>query len=320
MLASIIIPAHNSEKTISGCLNSLINQQTEKKFEIIIVDDGSIDSTAKEIKKIKNTKIKYLCQKNSGPAKARNLGAKKSNGNIILFIDSDCVAEKNWLEEMLKPFSDKNVAAVQGAYKTKQKEFAAQFSQIEIEERYERMEKAKKLDWVGSYSAAYRAEVFRKMNGFDESFPIASGEDPELSYKISEKGYKISLNSKAIVYHSHPKTLLQYLKTKFFRAYYRPRMYSKHKAKMISDSYTPQTLKLQILCFYALILGIVLIPFSGIWAYIVLSSILAHLLLGTNFFIFALKKNFLVAAASPTVLFLRSVVFGIGLVWGKLNG
>ncbi|MFA5358079.1 MAG: glycosyltransferase [archaeon] len=320
MFASIIIPAHNAEKTISGCLNSVLNQNSSKKFEIIVVDDGSTDGTAREIKKIKSGKIKYFFQKNSGPAKARNFGAKKAFGRIIIFIDSDCMAEKNWLEEMMAPFKKKDIAGVQGAYKTKQKEFMAKFSQIEIEERYERMKRAKEIDWIGSYSAAYDKKIFFEVGGFNESFPIASGEDPELSYRLQESGHKIFFNTEAIVYHSHQKTLADYLKTKFFRAYYRPQMYKNHKLKMISDSYTPQTLKLQIICFYAILASLALSVLNSLWFLIAVGILITHFLLGAKFFAFALKKNIKVAFASPLILFLRSGVFGLGLIWGKLNG
>ncbi|MBT4191965.1 MAG: glycosyltransferase family 2 protein, partial [Candidatus Diapherotrites archaeon] len=103
MDASVIIPTYNAEKIIKPVINALLSQQTKKTFEIIVVDDGSSDETAQEVKKIKSKKLVYLHQKNTGPAKARNAGAKCAKGKIILFIDSDCVAEKAWLTEMLKP-------------------------------------------------------------------------------------------------------------------------------------------------------------------------------------------------------------------------
>ena len=147
MKASIIIPAYNNEKTIQECLRAC-KQQTVKPLEIIVIDDGSTDRTM-ELAKSENVIV--FSQKNSGPAKARNLGAEKSKGDILIFTDSDCVPEKNWLKEMLSPFKDKEVVGVQGAYKSKQKSIIAKFNQLEIEERYERMKKSKEIDWFGSY-------------------------------------------------------------------------------------------------------------------------------------------------------------------------
>ena len=98
MLVSVIIPAYNEENTIESCLNSLLNQTIGKEsYEVIVVDDGSTDSTSEIIKRYP---VKLFRQGNSGPATARNLGAKNSSGEIILFTDADCVAEPNWIEEM----------------------------------------------------------------------------------------------------------------------------------------------------------------------------------------------------------------------------
>ncbi|MBT7241074.1 MAG: glycosyltransferase [Candidatus Diapherotrites archaeon] len=314
--ASVVIPSYNAAKHLPTLIESL-SSQTIKPFEIIIVDDGSTDDTEKIVKKYKL--IKYFKKKNGGPAKARNFGALKSKGEIIVFTDSDCTPDKNWLSEMTKPFSDKKVGGVQGAYKTKQKELVARFSQIEIEERYERMKAAKDIDWVGSYSAAYRAEVFKKLKGFDESFPIASGEDPELSYRVEKEGWKLVFNSKAIVYHIHPHSLRKYLKTKFFRAYYRPKMYAGHKEKMLNDSYTPQALKFQIILFYLMILSLILMIFNVIFGCFFGLFLATHIVLGTKLFNLAWKKDKLVALASMPLLILRSVVFGTGLIWGMVK-
>ena len=116
---SVIIPAYNAEKTLKNCLDALL-EQTLLPNEIIVVDDGSTDSTPT----IASTYslVNLHSQKNQGPAHARNVGARKAKGKIILFLDSDCVPEENWLEEMIKPFQDEKVAGVQGAYKTHQRD------------------------------------------------------------------------------------------------------------------------------------------------------------------------------------------------------
>ena len=323
MNASIIIPCYNAEQSISETLCAL-EKNSMKAFEIIVVDDGSTDSTANIVKSIakKNKNIMYLWQKNSGPAKARNFGAKIAKGEVVLFIDSDCIPKKNWLKEMIKPFNNKKVGGVQGAYTTNQKELIAKFVQIEIEERYEKMKKAEMngtLDWIGSYSAAYRRGIYKELGGFDESFPIASGEDPELSYRLKESGYMIKFNPNAIVYHTHPNNLFKYLKTKFMRAYYRPKMYSKHKKKIIKDSYTPQELKLQIVLIYALIPSIITSLFSPLGLIVTAIILGLHIVLGVKFFLFAWKKNKAIAIASIALLFLRNIYFSTGLIMGVIK-
>ncbi len=259
MLASVIIPAYNSASTIGECVDALKAQDFSKKeFEIIVVDDGSTDGTAGVAEK---AGAKVFAQQNAGPARARNLGAKNAKGRILLFTDADCIARKNWLSQMLRPFEDREVVGMQGAYKTMQQSLVARFAQLEIEERYERMaQHADRLDWIGSYSAAYRREDFFAAGGFDESFPKASGEDPELSYKLAKMGKKLVFNPKAIVYHTHPDTIFKYFKTKFYRAYYRISLYSKHADKIVNDSYTPSSIKLQIIGGYFGTLMVGLVP------------------------------------------------------------
>ncbi len=329
MIASVIIPAFNSEKTIGECIAALNEQEFPKKeFEIIVVDDGSTDNT-KKIAEMLGARV--FPQKNSGPAKARNNGARKAKGGILVFTDADCMPEKNWIAEMLEPFSDLEVAGAQGAYRTRQKSIVARFAQMEIEERYERMKRfSGKLDWVGSYSAAYRKKDFLEAGGFDESFPKASGEDPELSYRIAKQGKKLVFNPKAIVYHTHPSTLKKYFWSKFWRAYYRVPMYGKHPDKAIRDSYTTTELKLQIAAQYAswlllaaaaatFAVGDIQAPaFLGALSLLAFAAIPAS---SARFFLFAAKKD--IGAAIAGVLLLipsRTAAFCLGLPAGLLAG
>jgi len=311
---TIIIPCYNCEKTIQKTLDAL-DKQTINPTEIICVDDGSKDNTKKIIQS--NKKVKYIYETNSGPAKARNTGAKQATGEIILFMDSDCVPQKNWLEEMLNPLKDEKIVGVQGAYKTEQEQIIAKFVQEEIEERYKRMRTDKKLDWIGSYSAAFRKKDFMYAKGYDESFPIASGEDPEFSFRLIEKTNKeLIFNDKAIVYHTHPTTLKKYLKVKFFRAAYRPKMYKGHEEKIIKDSYTPQKLKIEIVLFYMTVGLLVLGLLNNIFWQLILFTILTHLLLEIGFIISI--KNKKVAFYAIAITFLRTIVFGTGLIYGIL--
>lgn len=323
MSVSIIVPAYNSASTIKECIEAIKSQNTQEKFEVIVVDDGSTDNTAEIAKKCG---AKVFSQSNSGPARARNLGAQKAKGEILVFTDSDCVPEKNWLTEMLAPFSEAKVSAVQGAYRTRQKGLVARFVQAEIEERYQRMKRrASKLDWIGSYSAAYRKNDFSAAGGFDESFPKASGEDPELSYKLQEKGHKLVFNPKAIVYHAHPDSLVKYFRTKFYRGFYRVPLYKKHAGKAVRDSYTPQTLKIQIVLMYATSVFLLLFALTTLAGIQQIHFGLSALTLGLFFIstipltLFALRRDFAVGFITPFMIFVRTLAFCTGLITGALK-
>ncbi|MFH1895682.1 MAG: glycosyltransferase [archaeon] len=335
-MISVIVPAFNSEKTIAETISSILSQKTKKEFELIVVDDASTDSTLKKISEFDKVKLIKL-EKNSGPAVARNAGAKKARGEIIVFTDSDCVAEKNWLEEMIKPFEDTKVVGVQGAYKTKQNSLTARFVQAEIEDRYDLMKKSMQkngsIDFIGSYSAAYRKKTFLEFNGFNESFPIASGEDPELSYRMEKKGLKLEFNPKAVVWHVHPESFLKYIKVKFFRGYWRVLMYKEHKDKMLKDSYTPQALKFQIILLYAIITGLILtalnklIQFNPLISNSVNSALSLFIITAAALFILsiipftlkALKKDVAAGILVPAFVFFRTIAFCSGLITGILK-
>ena len=108
-LVSIIIPTYNTAKYLPACLDSIINQ-TYRNLEIILIDDGSTDNSyeiAKEYAQ-KDFRIKLIHQKNAGQSCARNRGIKLATGKYIGFIDSDDQIEKDFIEKLLKPFSQQN--------------------------------------------------------------------------------------------------------------------------------------------------------------------------------------------------------------------
>lgn len=316
---SVVVPAFNSEKTLGRCLGALFNQSCPKRlYEVIVVDDGSTDGTREAAK---GFPVRYFFQENAGPASARNLGAREAKGAVILFTDADCVAGRDWIKEMTKPFRDPGVTAVKGAYRTEQKSLVARFAQIEFEERFELLKKAPSIDMVDTYSAAYRREVFLASGGFDTSFPVANNEDTELSYRLSKAGHKMVFNPRAVVCHlNHPDSLGRYARLKFWRGYWRMAVYRRFPEKMVKDHYTPQTLKLEVLSTYLLTAGLLcLVPFPRAGIAITAVSTLSFLFFTLPFTASALKKDPPLAVFTPVLLFLRASSIGAGALWGAVR-
>lgn len=121
-LISVIMPAYNSEKTIKKAIESILNQ-TFKDFELIIIDDGSLDETLNIIKdySIKDDRIIFETINNSGSAYARNVGLENANGNYISFVDSDDIVEKEFLQTLYNVAIIHNVDIVSANYKYKKK-------------------------------------------------------------------------------------------------------------------------------------------------------------------------------------------------------
>lgn len=101
-MISIIIPVYNTEKYLQKCVESIM-KQTYQDFEIIIVDDGSNDSSPGLCDSFaaENSKIKVIHQKNGGLSDARNKGIEKSTGDYILFLDSDDYMNENALQNLV---------------------------------------------------------------------------------------------------------------------------------------------------------------------------------------------------------------------------
>lgn len=98
-LISVIVPVYNAEKSIALTLNSILNQ-TYNNLEILIIDDGSTDNTAKVIESIKDPRIVYVLQANQGPACAKNKGIQKASGSWTIFVDADDLIEERAIETL----------------------------------------------------------------------------------------------------------------------------------------------------------------------------------------------------------------------------
>lgn len=107
MKISVIVPVFNSSKYISRCIESVLNQ-TYNNFELILVDDGSVDDSLSILKEYarKDKRIKVFTQKNSGPGVARNLGIAKATGDYIVFVDSDDYIDEEYFDLLSKKDDD----------------------------------------------------------------------------------------------------------------------------------------------------------------------------------------------------------------------
>lgn len=314
---SVIVPAYNAEQTLVSCLESLTAQTVpQDSYEVIVVDDGSTDRTAEIARRFN---IRYLFQKNRGPASARNHGVHAAQGRIILFTDSDCVPTPHWIEEMVEPFTDPQVVAVKGSYRTRQRELVARFAQVEFEDRYDMLLRHSRIDMVDSYSAAFRKDAFEIAGGFDESFPKANNEDTDLSYRLSAAGCKMVFKPGAVVYHRHPATLSRYLRVKFWRGYWRMIVYRRHPRKAVADSYTPNVLKIQTML---MALSFILLPISFlvrnvfIWILWLCTGVMV---LAIPFSIKAYRRDRCVGVIALWIILLRSMVFAAGSLLGVVQ-
>jgi glycosyltransferase involved in cell wall biosynthesis len=189
---SIIIPCLNNEDTIENCILSLLYQNyPTDKFEIIIVDNYSIDNTLTIIKKYN---VKLLKESIKNPYISRNEGALKSQGKILAFTDANCIAHNNWLKEINISIS-KEADISQGPG-----HITRQINRVAKTEN-QRLEMNDDVFWGDAKNLAIKKDVFFELDGF---FNYFTGSDSLLLKKASEKGYIICFNQNQIVYKQFP--------------------------------------------------------------------------------------------------------------------
>ncbi len=315
---SVIVPAYNAASTIGVCLDALSRQTVPSDlYEVIVVDDGSTDGTA-EIARRCGARV--ISQPNAGPAAARNRGVEAARGEILLFTDADCEPTPDWIAAFAGAL-DANPDAVgaKGTYLSRQREVVARFTQMEYEERYSRMDGRDRIDFVDTYSAAYRREAFLKAGGFETKFPTASVEDQELSFRMARLGYRMIYVPEARVYHIHNRTIGAYWRRKFLIGYWKALVIRRFPERMVSDSHTPQVLKLQMGLMSAGALLLPLLPFSGkarrAWA----GVMLAFLTTTFPFVKRSARRDAAVAVAAPVLLTVRALALTTGFLAGVIR-
>lgn len=317
MRVSVVIPTFNGAHRIGRTLRAIQAQSFKGDVEVIVVDDGSRDATAAIVAAFRD--VKLLSQPNQGPAAARNHGAKAATGDILLFTDDDCVPEPDWIERMLEPFRDLATAGAKGAYLTRQKELLARFVQAEYEDKYARMARHASIDFIDTYSAAFRREVFLQFGGYDTSFPTACAEDVELSYRMRRHVLPMSFVPAARVYHTHPSTLVAYMRKKYKFAYWRVYAVALNPHMIAGDSHTPQLMKLQMLLAagtLAAAVGSVLSDGAIVATAVGLASFVTTAL---PFSARLERQDPALAVAAPLLLFARGLAQFAGVLLGTAN-
>ncbi|MFM4648374.1 glycosyltransferase family 2 protein [Aeromonas bivalvium] len=190
---SVVIPLYNKQDFISKCIGSVL-AQTFTSFEVVVIDDGSQDNSEKIVKEIKDDRVKYFHQKNSGVSAARNKGIEEASGEYIAFLDADDWYEVDFLNAVYKSilahpdadafttgyFKHKNSAVTISTLSVAQK----QYRSIVIDDFYK--------SWAnGAFfcasSCVVRKEYFIKNQRY---FPLkeSMGEDQEVWFHLAEHG------------------------------------------------------------------------------------------------------------------------------------
>ena len=215
MRYSFVIPVYNRPDETDELLESLA-QQTLRDFEVLVVEDGSQITCQQVVQKhAAQMPIKYFCKPNSGPGQTRNYGAERSQGEYLIFLDSDCVLPPSYLEAVEKELSASPCDAFGGpdrshpSFTPVQK--AISYSMTSFFTTGGIRGGKKKLDkfYPRSFNMGISASLYRKLGGFSK---MRFGEDIDLSIRIFQSGARCRLFPQAWVWHKRRTDL-----RKFFR-------------------------------------------------------------------------------------------------------
>jgi glycosyltransferase involved in cell wall biosynthesis len=199
-LVSVIIPTKNSGTTIGKCLRSIRNQ-TYTNFEIVVIDSFSTDKTRK-IAENYGAKIILINAKRS---KARNVGARKANGEVIVFIDSDMELDSNVIAECIN--------------KIRQRYHAVIIPEVSVGQGFWAKCKAlEKSCYIGDdtieAARVFKREVFEAVNGYDEE--LEAGEDWDLNQRVRKAGFRIGRVYALIRHHEGKLSLREIMRKKYY--------------------------------------------------------------------------------------------------------
>jgi mycofactocin glycosyltransferase len=203
-LVSVIVPAYSPSQNLLECLNSLAGlDYPQDKLEVIVVEDGPSNNTP-DLSVFKITHIKL--EESRGPGAARNAGAIQARGEILAFLDSDCIADKNWLNEIVPFFQLGFIGAVGG--------LVAGYHKRSLLDRYEEVSSSLNLGqrilfegntesvlYVPTCNMLVKREVFNSINGF--KVDIRVGEDVDFCWRLRKSGQMLLYTPVGKVYHKH---------------------------------------------------------------------------------------------------------------------
>jgi len=231
MKISIIIAIYNRKDELFELLLS-ISSQTYKNFEVIVIDDGSTENIQKTINLFHNNlDINYYYKQNTGAGLSRNFGANKAHGEWLIFLDSDVIVPKNYVENIYKNLIKYPCDAFGGADKDHpefsilQRAISYSMTSVITTGGIRGRKKAVNKFQPRSFNMGVKKSVFINVGGFSD---MRIGEDPDFSMTLWEKGYKTAFYDNIGVFHKRRNKLGNFSKQTYNFGIARPILNQRH--------------------------------------------------------------------------------------------
>lgn len=309
---SIIIPVFNRPDEMKEMLDSL-DKQTIKPFEIVLVEDGS-NQKSDFLLDLYDLPVSYFFKPNTGPGDSRNFGMKKASGDYFLFFDSDCVLPEDYFEkldqsiERIKPDAFGGPDAAHPSFSNVQK--AINYAMTSFFTTGGIRGGKRQLDRYQprSFNMGLKKEVYEQIGGFSDIHP---GEDPDLSFRIMNAGFKVSLIQEAVVFHKRRIDFAKFIK----------QVYKFGVVRVVLNRWYPDTKKLVYYLPTMFLIGVAALIVGSLF---ISKWILLPLLCYAGLILIDAMRSssFVVALLAIPASFIQLIGYGFGFLKSqiKLNG
>lgn len=221
-LVQFVVPAHNEEKHLGACLDSVCRQRLDssqwdrdgqRTISFVVVDNQSTDGTA-QIARDKGGEVISIVPGNAG--RARNAGANLCNAQFIAFVDADCVLPPDWLQRCLVHFQQSDVIAVGSVQALAdddapwvEREWLATTIKASTDE-------SERVEWLPAFNLILRGDAFRSIGGFNEA--LETCEDSDLSFRLSEQGVLIRDYTCPVRHLGESRTVSEFFRREMWRS------------------------------------------------------------------------------------------------------
>lgn len=216
---SVVIPVYNRPQLLQSCLTPLLRQSYPlERYEIIVVDDGSTDDTGQRAEALLQSwegTARVISKPNGGPASARNAGLHLSTAEVIVFIDSDCIANQTWLTELITALQLSKADGI-GAPVVGMNTDGWVSRYVEFTGLIHHRVKQGKVAYLTTPNTAFLRSSLLAVNGFDERGHRYNAEDADLSFRLLDRGFMLAVTTSAAVQHEHRQSVTSLFRTLYY--------------------------------------------------------------------------------------------------------
>lgn len=310
MFFSIIIPLYNRPQEIDELLNTLVHQ-TYTQFEVLVIEDGSVNDARAVVEKYANKlDVKYFFKPNEGQGFTRNYGFERAKGDFFVVFDSDCLIPENYLEVVRDYLYEHQLDAYGGpdaahdSFTPVQKAISYAMTSPFTTGGIRGNKKHIGQFHPRSFNMGVSREVWEKVGGF---ILTRLGEDIEYSIRIHENGFKIGLIPGARVYHKRRTSFIQFYKQLHFFGRARINIYKHFPAELKLVHFFPAVFTCAII--FTLLMNIFYWPLAYLCNFI----LLIYLML-IFFHSWQVNKSLKVAFLSIIAAFIQLTAYGLGFM------